>query len=46
MDLKKTALIAEIFGGIGIIVSILYLGYEVSRNAESTKIIDYRLADP
>ena len=41
MDLKKTALIAEILGGIGIIVSILYLGYEVSRNAESTEIANH-----
>lgn len=32
------ALIAEIVGGLGIIVSILYLGYEVSRNVERMEI--------
>ena len=29
------ALIAEVLGGIGIIVSILYLAYEVSQNSEN-----------
>ena len=34
MNLKKMALLAEVVGGIGIIVSILYLAYEVSENTE------------
>jgi steroid delta-isomerase-like uncharacterized protein len=34
MNLKKMALLAEVAGGIGIIVSILYLAYEVSENTE------------
>ena len=38
MDLKKTALIAEIVGGIGIIVSILYLAFEVAENSKNTDI--------
>jgi hypothetical protein len=37
MDLKKSALIAEILGGIGIIVSILYLGFEISENNKNTR---------
>ena len=41
MNLKKTALIAEILGGIGIIVSILYLGFEVSRNTKNTEISNH-----
>ena len=32
VDLKKWALLAEIVGGIGIVISVLYLAYEVSRN--------------
>lgn len=32
VDLKKWALLAEIFGGIGIIISVLYLAYQVSQN--------------
>jgi hypothetical protein len=32
VDLKKWALLAEIFGGVGIIISVLYLGYQVSEN--------------
>ena len=34
MNLKKMALIAEVLGGVGIIISILYLAYEVSQNSE------------
>ena len=41
MNLKKTALIAEVLGGIGIIVSILYLGFEVSRNTKNTEIANH-----
>ena len=41
MDLKKTALVAEILGGVGIIVSILYLGFEVSRNSKNTEISNH-----
>ena len=35
MSLKKMALIAEVLGGLGIIVSILYLAYEISQNSET-----------
>lgn len=35
MSLKKMALIAEVLGGLGIIVSILYLAYEISENSET-----------
>lgn len=38
MNLKKMALIAEVLGGVGIIVSILYLAYEVSQNSESVEL--------
>lgn len=38
MNLRKMALIAEVLGGVGIIVSILYLAYEVSQNSESIKL--------
>lgn len=38
MSLKKMALIAEILGGVGIIISILYLAYEVSQNSRSVEI--------
>jgi hypothetical protein len=38
MNLKKTALLAEVLGGIGIIVSILYLAFEISENSKNTKI--------
>jgi hypothetical protein len=31
-DLKKIALFAEIVGGTGIIISVLYLAYQVSQN--------------
>ena len=41
MNLKKTALIAEILGGLGIIVSILYLGFEVSQNTKNTEIANH-----
>lgn len=32
------ALIAEVLGGIGIIISILYLAYEVSQNSKSVEL--------
>ena len=38
MKLEKMALIAEIVGGIGIIVSLLYVGYEVARNVDRMDI--------
>jgi len=38
MKLKKTALLAEVAGGIGIIVSIMYLAFEVSESSQNTKI--------
>ena len=38
MRLKNMALIAEVLGGVGIIVSILYLAYEVSQNSESMEL--------
>lgn len=31
-DLKRIALVSEIIGGAGIIISVLYLGYQVSQN--------------
>ena len=37
VDLKKGALIAEIIGGIGIVISVLYLAYEVSRNTTNVQ---------
>ena len=41
MDLKKTALLAEIIGGVGIIISILYLAFEVSKNTTNTQISNH-----
>jgi len=38
MNLKKMALIAEVLGGVGIIISILYLAYVVSQNSESVEL--------
>ena len=37
MDLKKLALIAEIVGGIAIVVSVLYLAFEISQNTANLK---------
>jgi hypothetical protein len=37
-DLKKWALIAEVLGGLGIIVSIIYLAAEMSRNSANTEV--------
>ena len=37
VDLKKWALLAEIVGGIGIVVSVLYLAFEVSRNTTNVQ---------
>ena len=41
MDLKKIALLAEIVGGVGIIVSIIYLALEVSENTKNTQIANH-----
>lgn len=41
MDLKKWALIAEVLGGLGIIISLIYLGFEVSRNSASTEVSNH-----
>jgi hypothetical protein len=38
MNLKKSALLAEILGGLGIIISILYLAFEVAENTKNTRI--------
>lgn len=38
MNLKKWALVAEVLGGIGIIVSIIYLAVEVSQNSANTEV--------
>ena len=35
MSRKKMAPIAEVLGGLGIIVSILYLAYEILQNSEN-----------
>jgi hypothetical protein len=43
MNLKKVALLAEIIGGLGIIISILYLAHEVSESSDS-QIIGNTLA--
>jgi hypothetical protein len=41
MNLKKTALLAEVIGGVGIIVSILYLAFEVSESTKNTQISNH-----
>lgn len=42
MNLKKNwALVAEVLGGLGIIVSIVYLGIEVSRNSANTEVTNH-----
>lgn len=41
MNLKKIALLAEIIGGVGIIVSILYLAFEVAKNTTNTQISNH-----
>ena len=38
MSLNTMALHAEILGGVGIIISILYLAYEVSQNSKSVEL--------
>ena len=38
MNLEKWALVAEVLGGIGIIVSIIYLAVEVSQNSANTEV--------
>ena len=35
MKLKKVALLAEVLGGLGIIVSIIYLAFEISENSDA-----------
>ncbi len=41
MNLKKWALIAEVLGGLGIIVSLIYLAVEVSRNSANTEVSNH-----
>ena len=41
MKLKKAALLAEVIGGLGIIVSILYLAFEVSENSNAQLISNH-----
>jgi hypothetical protein len=38
MKLKKWALVAEVLGGLGIIISIIYLAIEVSQNSANTEV--------
>jgi hypothetical protein len=40
-SLKKWALFAEVVGGIGIIVSILYLALEINQNTESVRATNH-----
>ena len=40
-SLKKWALFAEVIGGIGIIVSILYLAMEINQNTESVQAANH-----
>jgi hypothetical protein len=40
-SLKKWALLAEVIGGIGIIVSILYLALEINQNTESVQAVNH-----
>ena len=37
MKLKKWALIAEIVGGIAIVISLIYVGYEISQNTSELR---------
>jgi len=41
MKLKKAALLAEVIGGLGIIVSILYLAFEVSENSNAQLVANH-----
>jgi len=41
MKLKRAALLAEIIGGLGIIISILYLAFEVSNSADSQTVANH-----
>jgi hypothetical protein len=41
MNLKKWALVAEVFGGLGIVISIVYLAVEVSRNTANTEVSNH-----
>ena len=46
MKLKKVALLAEVIGGLGIIISIFYLAFEVSENSDVQLIANHlALAD-
>ena len=42
MKLEKWALIAEIIGGIAIVVSLIFVGYEVRQNTQATQIAAYQ----
>lgn len=37
-NLKKWALVAEIVGGIAVVLSLIFVGFEVRRNAEETNL--------
>ena len=41
MKLKRVALLAEIIGGLGIIISIVYLAFEVSEGADSQVVANH-----
>jgi hypothetical protein len=41
MKLKKVALLAEVIGGLGIIISIIYLALEVSENSDAQLIANH-----
>ena len=41
MNLEKWALVAEVLGGLGIIVSIIYLAVEVSQNSAKTEVTNH-----
>lgn len=42
MKLEKWALIAEIVGGIAIVVSLIFVGFEVRQNTQATQIAAYQ----
>jgi len=47
MNIRRAALIAEIVGGLGVIVSLLFVGLQVRSNAaaqEAQAVLDLRLA--
>jgi hypothetical protein len=47
VDIRKAALVAEVVGGLGVIVSLVFVGLQVRTNAtaqEAQAILDLRLA--